>query len=104
MPTEDHTQDFFTLSDRRELIRQGIQLESVQQELQDIKILINEKFKQDEDNKKVYQQNMETRVRRLEDALRDATTSYKIYLAFFSFVCGVLGTVGTLIVQWFRKG
>lgn len=95
----DIPQEQFTLADRRELIKQGMQLEELRQDVIDLKVLINEKFNRDEVAAREYKIRMEDRVRRLEDTILE----YKTFITIAGVLGGGLGTMATLIVEWFAK-
>src|SRR6202044_345486 len=71
---EQQTQDTFTLTDRKELIRHGLQLEGLSQDMVDLKILFNEAIKLNETAAReaktaaeAIKSSVETRLRQLED-------------------------------------
>lgn len=86
--------DTFTLQDRKELIRQGMQLDKLEEDLVDLKVLVNGAFKDS---------NYDRRIRELEDAqlvLKTQKKDYEdrmlgrlnLYLVIATLIAGAVGT------------
>jgi hypothetical protein len=93
---EQHTQDTFTLTDRKELIRHGLQLEGLSQDMLDLKVLFNEAIKLNETAAReaktaaeAIKSGVETRLRQLEDE----RLVLKTQLTTIRWVAGIIGTL-----------
>jgi hypothetical protein len=93
-------QDFFTLTDRKELIRHGLQLERITTDIEDLKLLFNESIKRGEDQAKSREDVLraqdasnEKRLRLLEDENLRLETQLKTFLWVASLIGGAVGTI-----------
>jgi hypothetical protein len=97
--------DSFTLQDRRELIRQGLQLDKFEQDIIDLKVLVNGSFKDS---------NYDKRIRELEDAnliLKTQRKDYEdrmssrvnVYLVLATLMASAVGTVIQIFIQRILK-
>lgn len=93
--------DTFTLSDRRELIRQGLQLDKFEQDILDLKVLVNGTFKDG---------NYDRRIRDIEDAqliLKTQKQDYETrlfgrlntYLVIATLLAGAIGTGVQFLIE-----
>ena len=97
---EQQTQDTFTLTDRKELIRHGLQLEGLSEDMSDLKVLFNEAIKLNETVAReakaaaeVIKSDMEDRLRKLEDerlVLRTQMTTIRWVAGLIGGIVGVL--------------
>ena len=93
---EQQAQDAFTLTDRKELIRHGLQLEGLSQDMLDLKVLFNEAIKLNETVAReaktaaeVIKNSVEARLRQLEDE----RLVLKTQLTAIRWVAGLIGTL-----------
>lgn len=93
---EQQAQDAFTLTDRKELIRHGLQLEGLSQDMLDLKVLFNEAIKLNETVAReaktaaeVIKSSVEARLRQLEDE----RLVLKTQLTAIRWVAGLIGTL-----------
>jgi hypothetical protein len=93
---EQQAQDTFTLTDRKELIRHGLQLEGLSQDMLDLKVLFNEAIKLNETVAReaktaaeVIKSSVEARLRQLEDE----RLVLKTQLTAIRWVAGLIGTL-----------
>lgn len=98
----DQIPDNFTLSDRRELIRQGLKLDELTQDTLDLKVLFNDAIKRYEDSFANTQRSLEARLRNLEDEALEFRTQLKTFLLVASLLGGGIGTAVEVIMHvWF---
>jgi len=93
---EQQAQYAFTLTDRKELIRHGLQLEGLSQDMLDLKVLFNEAIKLNETVAReaktaaeVIKSSVEARLRQLEDE----RLVLKTQLTAIRWVAGLIGTL-----------
>jgi hypothetical protein len=105
----DQTHDYFTLTDRKELIRHGLQLDEMRGDLLDLKILFNDAIQRSERAALDYRNSsegkvskMEERLRGLEDANLVLNTRMNTFLWLAGVVGGAVGVVMNLVLKiWF---
>jgi len=95
---EQQTQDTFTLTDRKELIRHGLQLEGLSQDMVDLKILFNEAIKLNETAAReaktaaeAIKSSVETRLRQLEDERLVLKTQLTTVQSTMRWAAGAIG-------------
>jgi hypothetical protein len=95
---EQQTQDTFTLTDRKELIRHGLQLEGLSQDMVDLKILFNEAIKLNETAAReaktaaeAIKSSVETRLRQLEDERLVLKTQLATVQSTMRWAAGAIG-------------
>ena len=101
----------FTLTDRRELMRQGLQLEALGESMLDLKVLFNRAIELNEqatqaakNAAEAIQSNMEKRIRALEDERLVLKTQLRTFLVLAGFIGGAIGTAVELAFKfWFNK-
>jgi hypothetical protein len=107
----DHAQqDTFTITDRKELMRQGLQLEGLTQDMMDLKVLFNEAIKVNEEGSResktaaeIIKTGMEVRLRSLEDERLVLKTQLRTFLIVASLIGGAVGTGVELMLRvWFK--
>lgn len=103
---EQQTQDTFTLTDRKELIRHGLQLEGLSQDMVDLKILFNEAIKLNETAAReaktaaeAIKSSVETRLRQLEDERLVLKTQLATVQSTMRWAAGAIGGVVGIIVN-----
>jgi DNA repair exonuclease SbcCD ATPase subunit len=94
-------QDTFTLTDRKELIRHGLQLEALSEDMSDLKVLFNEAIKLNETVAREAKAAAEVIKGAVEDRLRkleDERLILKTQMTTIRWVAGLIGgVVGVLV-------
>jgi hypothetical protein len=103
---EQQTQDTFTLTDRKELIRHGLQLEGLSQDMVDLKILFNEAIKLNETAAReaktaaeAIKSSVETRLRQLEDERLVLKTQLATVQSTMRWAAGAIGGAVGIVVN-----
>jgi hypothetical protein len=102
--------DTFTLTDRKELIRHGLQLDALSEDVSDLKILFNEAIKMNEKAAgeakaaaEIIKTGMEERIRKLEDDRLVVRTQLRTFLGIATLLGGAVGTIVELVARiWFK--
>ena len=94
--------DSFTLTDRKELIRQGLTLERIVVDIEDLKVLFNETIKRGEE---IHARGPDTgksgRQERYSSpvALEDANLTLRTQLSAARWIAGIIGGVVAVLVE-----
>ena len=94
-PMQQTTADFFTLADRRELLKQGVQLEQILRDLSDAKATAKEALKDSTESLEAH----EKRLRALEDDRLQLRTQIKTSWWWIVLFSGLASAV----VSWLMK-
>lgn len=110
MSEQGHRLDTFTLTDRKELIRQGLQLDALSEDMSDLKVLFNEAIKVNEKtageakaSAEAIKTGMEDRIRKLEDDRLVVRTQLRTFLGIATLLGGALGTIVELVLRAWLK-
>lgn len=106
---EQQTQDTFTLTDRKELIRHGLQLEGLSQDMLDLKLLFNEAIKLNETAAReaktaaeTIKSGVETRLRQLEDERLVLQTQLTTIRWVAGIIGGIVGIAVNLLMRFWK--
>ena len=94
-PMQQTTADFFTLADRRELLKQGVQLEQILRDLSDAKATAKEALKDSTESLEAH----EKRLRALEDDRLQLRTQIKTSWWWIVLFSGLASAV----VNWLMR-
>ena len=110
MAEQGHRLDTFTLTDRKELIRQGLQLDALSEDVSDLKVLFNEAIRVNEKtvteakaSAEAVKTGMEDRIRKLEDDRLVIRTQLRTFLGIAALLGGALGTIVDLVLRVWLK-
>jgi hypothetical protein len=98
-PMQQTTADFFTLADRRELLKQGVQLEQILRDLSDAKAAAKEALKDSTESTEAH----EKRLRALEDDRLTLRTQISTAINTSRLWIVLISSVASAAMYWLMK-